>query len=90
MPSATPPPSSRSGQGYAASGLPHAWAAEGDGRRLALLHRQSKALEHSEELFDVADISKDGKLQLSELRWLLRKSSEEYSHFAEHARFLEE
>ena len=38
----------------------------------------------------MADISKDGKLQLSELRWLLRKSSEEYSHFAEHARFLEE
>jgi hypothetical protein len=50
---------------------------------------QGKALEHSEELFDRADTSGDGKLQLSELRDVLRKSSEEYSHFAEHARFLD-
>ncbi len=50
---------------------------------------QEKALSHSEELFDQADVSKDGKLQLSEVRDILRKSSEDYSHFAEHARFLD-
>lgn len=50
---------------------------------------QEKALSHSEELFDQADVSKDGKLQLSEVRDILRRSSEEYSHFAEHARFLD-
>ncbi|EIE19302.1 nucleotide-binding domain-containing protein [Coccomyxa subellipsoidea C-169] len=50
---------------------------------------ESKALSHSEELFDQADVSKDGKLQLSEVRDILRKSSEDYSHFAEHARFLD-
>ncbi|KAK9914887.1 hypothetical protein WJX75_001929 [Coccomyxa subellipsoidea] len=51
--------------------------------------QQEKALSHSEELFDQADVSKDGKLQLSEVRDILRRSSEEYSHFAEHARFLD-
>lgn len=50
---------------------------------------QEKALSHSEELFDSADVSKDGRLQLSEVRDILRKSSKEYSHFAEHARFLD-
>ena len=50
---------------------------------------QEKALAHSEELFDAADTSKDGRLQLGELRDVLRKSSEQYSHFAEHARFLD-
>ncbi|CAL8468285.1 g7825 [Coccomyxa elongata] len=51
--------------------------------------QQEKALSHSEELFDAADTSKDGRLQLSEVRSILRKSSEDYSHFAEHARFLD-
>ncbi|CAL5221824.1 g4081 [Coccomyxa viridis] len=51
--------------------------------------QQEKALSHSQELFDQADTSKDGKLQLGEVRDILRKSSEEYSHFAEHARFLD-
>ena len=50
---------------------------------------QEKALSHSAELFDRADTSKDGKLQLGEVREILRKSSEDYSHFAEHARFLD-
>ena len=50
---------------------------------------QEKALSRSQELFDQADTSKDGKLQLGEVRDILRKSSEEYSHFAEHARFLD-
>ena len=50
---------------------------------------QESALSHSQELFDQADTSKDGKLQLGEVRDILRKSSEEYSHFAEHARFLD-
>ena len=50
---------------------------------------QEKALSHSAELFDAADTSKDGKLQLGEVREILRKSSEDYSHFAEHARFLD-
>lgn len=50
---------------------------------------QEKALSHVEELFDKADTSKDGKLQLGEIRDILRKSSDDYSHFAEHARFLD-
>lgn len=41
------------------------------------------------QLFAEADINKDGKLQLSELRALLTKASNQYSHFAEHARFLD-
>ena len=41
------------------------------------------------ELFAQADINKDGKLQLSELRMMLNNASKQYSHFAEHARFLD-
>ncbi len=41
------------------------------------------------ELFHQADINKDGKLQLSELRSMLNNASKQYSHFAEHARFLD-
>ena len=41
------------------------------------------------QLFAEADINKDGKLQLSELRSMLNSASKQYSHFAEHARFLD-
>lgn len=58
-------------------------------RSKRIVAAQEKALSHSAELFDRADTSKDGKLQLGEVREILRKSSEDYSHFAEHARFLD-
>ena len=58
-------------------------------RSKSIVAAQEKALSHSAELFDRADTSKDGKLQLGEVREILRKSSEDYSHFAEHARFLD-
>ena len=51
-------------------------------RSKRIVAAQEKALSHSAELFDRADTSKDGKLQLGEVREILRKSSEDYSHFA--------
>ena len=36
-----------------------------------------------------ADINKDGTLELSELREILKKASSEFSHLEEHALFLE-
>ena len=62
---------------------------EKDSLIVLFLNMQEKALSHVEELFDKADTSKDGKLQLGEIRDILRKSSDDYSHFAEHARFLD-
>ncbi len=56
---------------------------------MKLVSSQEKALSHAEELVDKADTSKDGKLQLGEIRDILRQSSDDYSHFAEHARFLD-
>ncbi|KAK9866248.1 hypothetical protein WJX84_006230 [Apatococcus fuscideae] len=50
---------------------------------------QPRAMQMAGELFTEADINKDGKLQLSELRMMLNKASSQYSHFAEHARFLD-
>ena len=50
---------------------------------------QPRAMQMAGELFTQADINKDGKLQLSELRTMLNKASSQYSHFAEHARFLD-
>ena len=52
-------------------------------------HVQPRAMQMAGELFTQADINKDGKLQLSELRMMLNKASSQYSHFAEHARFLD-
>ena len=46
-------------------------------------------MQMASELFTQADINKDGKLQLSELRMMLNNASSQYSHFAEHARFLD-
>jgi hypothetical protein len=50
---------------------------------------QAKSLEKAGALFEAADLNKDGRLQLAELRTLLREASKEYSHLAEHARFLD-
>lgn len=50
---------------------------------------QSKALDHSAELFDSADKDQDDKLTLAELRLVLGQASKRYSHLEEHARFLE-
>ena len=50
---------------------------------------QQRALDAAEELFVEANINNDGRLQLSELRSVLRKASQRFSHLAEHATFLE-
>ncbi len=42
-----------------------------------------------QELFQKADKDGDGKLTFSELRQILWEGSQEYSHLAEHARFLD-
>ena len=42
-----------------------------------------------QELFQKADKDRDGKLTFSELRQILWEGSKEYSHLAEHARFLD-
>ena len=42
-----------------------------------------------QELFQKADKDKDGKLTFSELRDILWDGSKDYSHLAEHARFLD-
>ena len=42
-----------------------------------------------QRLFVDADINKDGTLELSELRLILKKASTEFSHLEEHATFLE-
>ncbi|KAK9836804.1 hypothetical protein WJX74_008426 [Apatococcus lobatus] len=50
---------------------------------------QPKARQHAARLFVDADINKDGTLELSELRLILKKASAEFSHLEEHATFLE-
>lgn len=50
---------------------------------------QEKALAHAEELFLAADTSKDGNIQLSELRDILRQASKKYPQLYEHAVFLD-
>ncbi|KAK9846148.1 hypothetical protein WJX84_008483 [Apatococcus fuscideae] len=48
---------------------------------------QPKARQHAARLFVDADINKDGTLELSELRLILKKASAEFSHLEEHATF---
>eukprot|EP01023_Acetabularia_acetabulum_P034139 TRINITY_DN32055_c0_g1_i3.p1 TRINITY_DN32055_c0_g1~~TRINITY_DN32055_c0_g1_i3.p1 ORF type:complete len:342 (-),score=66.83 TRINITY_DN32055_c0_g1_i3:370-1395(-) len=50
---------------------------------------QEQALQYADQLFDKADLNKDGKLQLSELRQLLQDASQEFPHLQEHATFLD-
>jgi NADH:ubiquinone reductase (non-electrogenic) len=50
---------------------------------------QPRALERAEQLFAEGDANGDGRLSLRELRALLRRASSEFSHFEEHARFLD-
>jgi len=50
---------------------------------------QPRALERAEQLFEQGDANGDGRLSLRELRALLRQASGEFSHFEEHARFLD-
>ncbi|KAK9839229.1 hypothetical protein WJX81_002839 [Elliptochloris bilobata] len=50
---------------------------------------QGKALAKAKDLFWEADKDGNGVLSLGELRDMLRAHSREYSHFAEHARFLD-
>jgi NADH:ubiquinone reductase (non-electrogenic) len=50
---------------------------------------QPRALERAEELFVAGDTNGDGRLSLRELRDLLRGASSEFSHFEEHAQFLD-
>lgn len=50
---------------------------------------QPKALDHVEELFDLADVNKDSVLTLEEIRTVLVKASLRFSHLREHARFLD-
>lgn len=52
-------------------------------------HPSLQALEHAETLFQAADTNKDGTLSLGELRDVLMKASNEFSHLEEHARFLD-
>jgi NADH:ubiquinone reductase (non-electrogenic) len=50
---------------------------------------QQRALDAAEDLFGQADANKDGKLQLGELRDVMKKASKRFPHLAEHATFLE-
>jgi len=50
---------------------------------------QPKSLDKATELFDHADTNNDGKLTLKELAGVLKSASQEYSHLAEHVRFLD-
>ena len=49
---------------------------------------QPKSLDKASELFDSADKNGDGKLDIGELTTVLQEASLEYSHLAEHAKFL--
>ena len=53
------------------------------------LSAQPKSLDKATELFDRADANGDGKLSLKELAGVLKSASQEYSHLAEHVRFLD-
>lgn len=50
---------------------------------------QQKALDKADELFEKADIDKNGRLSRRELATLLTEASKDFPHLAEHARFLE-
>lgn len=50
---------------------------------------QQKALDRSDELFERADLNKDGRLTLVELQGLMNQASKEFPHLSEHARFLD-
>ena len=50
---------------------------------------QGKALAKAKDLFWEADKDGNGVLSMGELRDMLREHSRKYSHFAEHARFLD-
>jgi len=50
---------------------------------------QPRALQRADELFEQADVNKDGHVSLEELQRVLAEASKEYSHFEEHAKFLE-
>ena len=54
-----------------------------------LIGGQGKALAKAKDLFWEADKDGNGVLSMGELRDMLREHSREYSHFAEHARFLD-
>ena len=55
----------------------------------SFLSSQPKSLDKATELFDRADTNNDGKLTLKELAGVLKSASQEYSHLAEHVRFLD-
>eukprot|EP01024_Parvocaulis_polyphysoides_P073525 TRINITY_DN9468_c1_g1_i5.p1 TRINITY_DN9468_c1_g1~~TRINITY_DN9468_c1_g1_i5.p1 ORF type:complete len:604 (+),score=96.75 TRINITY_DN9468_c1_g1_i5:111-1922(+) len=50
---------------------------------------QEQALQYADQLFEKADVNNDGKLQLQEIRQLLKDASEEFPHLQEHALFLD-
>lgn len=50
---------------------------------------QQKALDKADELFEKADIDKNGRLSKRELANLLTEASKDFPHLAEHAKFLE-
>ncbi|KAK9830323.1 hypothetical protein WJX72_011009 [[Myrmecia] bisecta] len=50
---------------------------------------QERALDHVGELWERADVDKDDKLQLLEIRNILRDASARFPQFEEHARFLD-
>lgn len=50
---------------------------------------QQKALDKADELFERADVDKNGRLSMTELRSMLTEASKEFPHLEEHARFLE-
>lgn len=50
---------------------------------------QPRALQRADELFEQADVDKNGRVSLEELQRLMEAASKEYSHFEEHAKFLE-
>eukprot|EP00877_Chromochloris_zofingiensis_P004510 jgi/Chrzof1/1405/Cz10g06180.t1 len=50
---------------------------------------QPKALDYADELFEKADVNKDNKVCLKELRGILVAASKQYSHFEEYAKFMD-
>lgn len=50
---------------------------------------QPKALDYAEQLFAQADVNKDNVLTITELRDMMAEASKQFSHLAEHARFLD-
>eukprot|EP01025_Chloroclados_australasicus_P007534 TRINITY_DN12441_c0_g1_i4.p1 TRINITY_DN12441_c0_g1~~TRINITY_DN12441_c0_g1_i4.p1 ORF type:complete len:608 (-),score=41.02 TRINITY_DN12441_c0_g1_i4:269-2092(-) len=50
---------------------------------------QQAAIDYADQLFDKADVNKDGKLSLHEIRLILSEASIQFPHLAEHAKFLD-